>query len=439
MSSIVRLQLEQFISLERAAILRALRDARVAAIERRDHNLSTKLEELENAMMSFMPLRPAFPTPDKYIDALRSFALALAFITSLFQKAEVNEDTLSIAKRFVEITREVTEVTLIVEDARRILSGRSYGHDVFIEGCKRYVSLLAGKVKEFGKLELHIVREALMELFSSGKPIRRLSELVKDFGVNERDLLNILKIMPDIDPNIVVGKKYIAIKDKLKTYVENLMVEKGYILVNDQARELSLEPELVVDAVSKIRDEIPDMRILEGKIIYVPSSLASHVENLTRESVILFLDELARRLNLDSKLAAKILEDIGKYFSEAIIISGTLVNKQRIVSWISEVFKDRPAVFIDEIIMFMGADKKTAREILELTSVLSKGDIILKQNRVIYRPNVVKLLENAMKERVLPEDMMALKDAYPELVESAIYARVHQELSEFEKNVIRRG
>lgn len=439
LSSVVRYQLEQFISIERSAALHILREARVAAIEKRDHDLSTGLGELESLLMSLMPLKSAFPSPDKYIDALRSYALILAFMTSLFHKVGISKDTLPVAKKLAEVATKETEIILLVENTREILSKEAYGREVFIDGCKRYVNLLAGRIKEFGKHELNIVREVLMEMFSSGKPVKRLSELAKDFGVRERDLYDILKRLPEIDPNIITSKEYVTMKDKLKAYVENLLAEKGYVRISDQARELSLEPKLTIDVFSKVKEIFPEMRILEDKLIYIPNDLAKYIENITKESVILSREELAVKLCLDSKLVTRILEDIEKYFSEVVTIDRMLVNRQKLVPWISEVFKDRPMVFVDEIKMLIGADKKTTTSLLELASTLSRGDIVVRENRVIYKPNVVKLLERVVKERALPEELTVLRNISPEIVEGLIYSRINQELIEFEKNITKRS
>ncbi|MCR8455509.1 MAG: hypothetical protein NDP09_04230, partial [Crenarchaeota archaeon] len=189
----------------------------------------------------------------------------------------------------------------------------------------------------------------------------------------------------------------------------------------------------------KVKEIFSEMRILEDKLIYIPNDLAKYIENITKESVILSREELAAKLCLDSKLVTRILEDIEKYFSEVVTIDRMLVNRQKLVPWISEVFKDRPMVFVDEIRMLIGADKKTTTSLLELASTLSRGDIVVRENRVIYKPNVVKLLERVVKERALPEELTVLRNISPEIVEGLIYSRINQELIEFEKNITKRS
>lgn len=437
MSSIVRSQLELFISSERVTIRNSLRDARAEAIEKRDYDLSASLEEIENMLMGFMPIKSAFPTPDEYINALRSYAFTLSLLSSLFRHAGISTETLSMAKKLMSITLEKVEMGKLIENAKKILSEKEYGREVFIDGCKTYVGLLVGRVKEFDRQELHIVKEALTEIFAGGKPIRRLSDLAKELGAREKDLMRILKRMPDIDPNIIVKEKYVAMKNKLKEYIEDLLSDKGYILISDQAKELSLEPKYVVDALKILRDIFPNLRVYEDKIVYIPNILANYVEDIVRESIVISYEELAAKLGIYPKPAAEILKETSRYFSETAIIEKVLINKKRIVSWLSKIFGERPVIFVDEVAGIIGVGSKTAKAIADLAAALSKGDIVTRQNRVIYKPNMIRILSEAIREQVLPEDIASLKETDPRLVEDAVYKQIHQKLLDFEKTVMR--
>ena len=435
MSSIVRSQLEQFISSERITIRTYLRDAKAEAVEKRNYDMLAVIEEVENVLVGFAPVKSAFSTPDEYIDALRSYAFILSLVSSLLRRIGVNAETLTLTKQLINLTSEKVELGKLIENAKTILCEKGYGREVFIDGCKTYVGLLVGKVKEFDKQELHIVKEALAEIFARGPPIRRFSDLARELGTREKDLMRIMKKIPAVDPNIIVRKSYVAVKDKLKEYIDSKLREKGYILIGEHAKDLLLEPKHIVEALKTIRDILPNLRIYDEKIAYEPSVLANYVERLVQEKIVMSYEELAAKLGVHPKLMDDILRDISSYVSETAVIGRVLINKPKLVSWLSNIIGDRLSIFVDEIAGVIGVDTKTARGIAELASILSRGDIIVNKNRMIYKPNISKALSVVIEEQKLPEEISILKETTPELVEDMIYQRVHQKLLSFEKMI----
>ena len=80
MSSIIRNELESFITNEQSIIIKTLRSAIAKAIEERNYDLSSEMEKLLGMVRTFRPQKSDFLDPNEYVDALRSYAFALSIV-----------------------------------------------------------------------------------------------------------------------------------------------------------------------------------------------------------------------------------------------------------------------------------------------------------------------------------------------------------------------
>lgn len=439
MSSIIRSELETFIANEQSILIKQLRSLMAKAIEERKYDYSSDIEKLIGLIRTLKPQKSDFIDPGEYVDALRSYAFVLSIISELFNEVGISEESIGLSRSMINIAKESLPVGKVAGDSKKLLMKlNDIGHNVFINGCRKYINLLVGKVKEPDQQELQIVKEAIEEILSSsGRPYSRISDLARLLGAREKDLIKVLEKIKEKDPNMILTKSFMTFKDKMKTYLENLIEENKILLVNDLVREWGIKPSEVMKILEVVKDIYPSLDVYEGEIISTLKNLSTFISEYVENEKITTARHIAVKIGIDSKTLIKILGRISKYIPTIIFgDSEILAHKEKIVEWLDELAEGRPRVYVDEFAGRLGISHKMAQKFLRKVSK-TYSDIILEKNEIIFMKNFDVFVEENIKTGKIDPQLREISERHPEAIESRIFSNISRMVKEFEEKIIR--
>ncbi|MEX0568716.1 MAG: hypothetical protein Q6363_006095 [Candidatus Njordarchaeota archaeon] len=440
MSSIIRNELEIFITNEQSIVLKQLRSLMAKAIEKRKYDYSSDIEKLMGLIRTLKPQKSDFIDPNEYIDALRSYAFILSMISELFDEIGINEESISLSRNMINLAKEGLPVGKVAGDSKKLLTRLGdTGHNIFINGCRKYINLLVGKVKEPDQQELQIVKEAIEEILgSSDRPYSRIADLARLLGTREKDLARVLEKIKRKDPNMILTKSFITFKDKMKSYLENLIEKNRALLVNDLAREWSIKTSEVMEILEMVKEIYPGLEIYERTLVSTHKNLSVLINEYVENEKITTARHLAAKIGIDSKNLRKIIQRISKYTPMIILgDSEILAHREKIIDWLNELAEGRPKVYIDEFAGRLGVSHKTAVGFLnKLAKVYS--DVLVERNEIIFLRNFNDLVRKNIQTGKVDPQLREVSERHPEAVEASIYDNIGKILKKFEEKIVRR-
>ena len=437
MSSIVRRELEQYISTEQTIISRRLRNIVAEFVANRNYELSSAIEGLMSTIRMFTPLKSSYTSPMEYIDALRSYALALSIVSEMLEEAEINRDLIDVSKRIMDMAKEGLPVGKIADESRKILSDMGdLGNRVFINGCRKYINILVGKIKELDPQELEIIKETVKEIVNNvERPYSRISDVARILGTKEKDLVSILKRIGEKDPNIIVTKSLITLKDQMKSYLEKRIGEHHYILINDLAREWSVDPRDVIEVLNEVSEIYPGLEIFEGIIVSTLKDLADYFAMAVEDAMVTTVRALAIKIGVESKALRSILVRLHKHAPDIVLGNSEIVaHRQKIIEWIKSVVGERSRVFIEEFSGRLGAPVKSTKKFIEYISMMFR-DIIISKNEVIFVPNLSNDILAEIKTGEESREVREIVRKHPKTIEAEVFNSINKILKDFEKKI----
>ncbi len=439
MSTIVRSELESYISTEQMVISKRLRGIIAEAIKNREYDLSTSLEALVSSIRMFTPLKSSYTRPMDYINALRSYALALSIISEMLGEVHIGKDVIDLCKRILDLAKEGLPVGKIADGARELLSGMGEaGNKIFINGCRKYVNILIGKVKELDPQELQIIKETVKEIIGHvERPYARISDISRILGTKEKDLLSILKRIAGKDPNIIVTKSIITIKDKMKDYLEKRIRESHYMLIGDLAREWSVDIGDVLEVLGEVSDIYPGLEVFEGIVISTMKSLSDYFVRLVDDEMVTSTRFIATKMGVRIDALRKILVRLHKYSPDIIMGDSEIVaHRQKICDWLRSIIGDRAKVYVEEFSGRLGVSTKVMKRFIEDIARMY-GEFVLAKNELIYVPNLSRNILSEITSRKESSEVRDIIKKHPDAVEAEIFNNINKILKEFEEKISR--
>ncbi len=441
MSSIVRHELETFIKTTQNIMMRIIRDRVADAVRDRNYELSSMLEDFMSFINTCTPSKFSYTAPSEYVDALRSYALALSITSEMINELGITPEIIEVSKQILNLPKVGLPVGKVAGDTKNILmSLGDKGNKVFIDGCRKYINVLIGKVKELDPQELQIVKETVLGLFTaSSRPCMRISDLARVLGTREKDLKGIIKKLVEKDPNMVLVGELFAFKDLMKDYLEKRIGESSFLLINDLAKEWNVKRGVVLGILSKISDIYPGLMVFEDRVASTIRDLSHYISRKLNELKVLTTKTLAMHIGVEPKVASNILKKISGHIPEVIMADTEIIAHGKLaMDWLREIFAERPKVFIDEIAGKIGASTKNTKKLIEELSRLYSGEVLLEKNEVIYTPNLGRGLMSEIKTGKRSREIEEVITKHPEAMEAQVFENIYKILKEFEERISRR-
>jgi len=438
MSSIVRGELEAFIEAEQATIVRLLREAIAEAVERRDYEMCSKLDELLGLLRTSAPPKSMFASPMEYVDSLRSYAFIVSVVGELLRESKPTLDIARVSMRLLSLAREGLPIGKIAGDVKQTLRGLGdIGDMAFVGGCRKYINVLIGKVKELDPQELHIIKEAIGEILGEDRPFSTFSNMAKTLGTRERDLARILRRIAEKDPNIILTKTFIAFKDRMKKYLERRIAESKYLLINDLAREWGVGPREVREILKYVTEIYPGLMVFDGGVVSTIRDLAELIMSTVEESIVVTSRIIAAKLGVDYKHIRKILDRISGQIPEIILVdTEILAYREKISEWFDVLVNDRPRVFLEEVAGRLGVSNRDARKLMDILSSM-RGDIVVVENEVLVMSKLADMLLEEMRTGQRRSDMAdVLRRHSREIEERVLFESIGKMLRLFEEKIM---